>query len=181
MHGGGLLSIPSTALAADVDITTDQTYNDTTNEGKTINMKASNITLTIGSNGKVAAISVPDNATADYTGNTIIVKGYVGNTASSIKGGVTGMKVYIQDGAYVHDSIRAGNNGYALDVSDNLLEISGGTVNGNVIGGSAYTGNAKGNKVTISGGTITTGHSVYGGYSSQGNAEQNNVEVLVAQ
>ena len=144
-------------------------------------MKASNITLTIGSNGKVAAISVPDNATADYTGNTIIVKGYVGNTASSIKGGVTGMKVYIQDGAYVHDSIRAGNNGYALDVSDNLLEISGGTVNGNVIGGSAYTGNAKGNKVTISGGTITTGHSVYGGYSSQGNAEQNNVEVLVAQ
>lgn len=97
---------------------------------------------------------------------------------------LSGNKVYIKDGANI--TTAKGNNQYGIGVFgafgqtnytsavNNLVEISGGTINGDIYGAFANTGAASnknsgivsGNQVVITGGTIIG--NVYAGESQQG-------------
>lgn len=61
------------------------------------------------------------------------------------------------------------------NATSNKVFISGGTINGLVIGGQADVGNAQGNIVNVSGGAIN--NDVIGGYSVNGNATGNTVNL----
>ena len=202
--GGAQLAIsPSVVEASWNEITTDTTIgaDETATYTDGVKMNASNIALTITSNGKVKMIE-----SADYNNNTITVQGKVINhTVTAIWGGATGNKVYIKTGAEVQGEIYAGchptidvsgneliisggaiegnifggvnkNGTTAYDVKNNTVTISGGTINGIVKGGqTTEKGNTKNNTVTITGGSITD--SVTGGFAYLGNATLNTVNI----
>lgn len=64
----------------------------------------------------------------------------------------------------VVQSINSGSTGGSGDATGNSIELSGGTVTVSVYGGVSAGGNAKGNSVTIGGGSIDAkAGNVYGG------------------
>ena len=122
------------AEAARHEITTDTSISsdETSTYADGVKMNASNIALTITSTGKVKMIE-----SAGYNNNTITVQGNVasGSSASSaIWGAATGTKVYIKTGANVQGEIYAGRDDTS-EVSGNKLDISSGTIEGNIFGG----------------------------------------------
>lgn len=144
-----------------------------------------------------AAHSVPDegrgpgvaagftNAAAPLTGNTLTVDGvtyagvaYGGYNKGS--GGVTGNHLIIQNGGgispygFVGGYAYGGRAALGGDARGNTVTINGGSAQG-VYGGYAKgTGNANGNRVTLTSGTVQDG--VYGGCTKgTGNANGNTV------
>ncbi len=123
--------------------------------------------------------------TGAATGNRVEIKNgatvnntvYGGYTYSGAAGGTTaeeGNKVIISSGTVskgVYGGFVFSGTGTA---GYNSVEISGGTVGGSVVGGKSDEGNATGNTVNISGGTVGD---VYGGYSNCGNATGNTVRI----
>ena len=172
----GLIS-PSVAEAARHEITTDTSISsdETSTYADGVKMNASNIALTITSTGKVKMIE-----SAGYNNNTITVQGKVicgSSSSSAIWGAATGTKVYIKTGANVQGEIYAGRDDTS-EVSGNKLDISSGTIEGNIFGGvnnniTAY--DVKNNAITISGSSITG--SVIGGTTLSGKASLNTVNI----
>jgi len=166
------------AEAARHEITTDTSISsdETSTYADGVKMNASNIALTVTSTGKVKMIE-----SAGYNNNTITVQGKVicgSSSSSAIWGAATGTKVYIKTGANVQGEIYAGRDAIS-EVSGNELDISVGTIEGNIFGGinenltTAY--DAKNNTVTISGSSITG--SVTGGYAYLGKGTLNTVTI----
>lgn len=115
-----------------------------------------------------------DNIIYFYSGNAYEIHG--GHAGDGI---ANKNKVYFIDGIVTH-GIGAGYSDYG-DVTDNKLNIYGGTINGDVYGGRASyasnstSGDAIGNFMNISGGTITG--TIYGGHSKNGNASDNEINI----
>lgn len=66
------------------------------------------------------------------------------------------------------------------DAAGNEVTVSGGTVHKNILGGDSGSGESRGNTVRVTGGTIGTQEqsgSVYGGYSTSGSASNNTVSI----
>ena len=66
------------------------------------------------------------------------------------------------------------------DAAGNEVTVSGGTVHKNILGGDSGSGESRGNTVRVTGGTIGTQEqsgSVYGGYSTSGSASTNTVSI----
>ena len=66
------------------------------------------------------------------------------------------------------------------DAAGNEVTVSGGTVHKNILGGDSGSGESRGNTVRVTGGTIGTQEqsgSVYGGYSTSGSAGNNTVSI----
>ena len=131
-----------------------------------------NNTISLGSNVQLNRVT----GAAHNRGSNINVPG----TAYSVKNNT----VTIKDSAVVYNEVQAGE---ALDstqsgeVSNNTVNIEGGTVHGVVIGGMLHTaGTLSGNKVNISGGTIggsENSREVYGGLANEGTVTQNTVSI----
>lgn len=157
---------------------------------------ADDYTIDAGNPTPDAAHSVPDeglgpgaaggftNAAAPLTGKTLTVDGvtYAGIAYGGYNqgGGVTGNHLIIQHGGGISKHSGDGGDAYggraALggDARGNTVTINGGSAQG-VYGGYAKgTGNANGNRVTLTSGTVQDG--VYGGCTKgTGNANGNTV------
>ena len=137
-----------------------------------------NITAAVGGYG---GANVKDN-TATMTGGT--AARLVGGAAIvGDEGTISGNHVSLSGGTVTYYVI--GGEGAEADgvstVSDNSVAISGGTVAQNVAAGTTVSGDAIGNTLTISGGTIgtTAGETNYivGGASVEGAANDNTVTI----
>ncbi|MDL2285013.1 autotransporter-associated beta strand repeat-containing protein, partial [Oxalobacter sp. OttesenSCG-928-P03] len=98
----------------------------------------------------------------------------------SLTSDVTNNTVNLINGAIIDGptgDVMGGISNSTGDASGNKVNISGGTVGGGVTGGHSHRGSATGNEVTISGGTI--GNQITGGVSvgGAGNASGNTVTI----
>lgn len=110
------------------------------------------------------------SSNGEASGNTLkitrtgtIYESAEGGYVNSKSGAVSGNKVFMESGEVVQ-SINSGSTGGSGDATGNSIELSGGTVTVSVYGGVSAGGNAKGNSVTIGGGSIDAkAGNVYGG------------------
>ncbi|RHK01135.1 MULTISPECIES: beta strand repeat-containing protein [Acidaminococcus] len=146
--------------------------------GNTLYVYDGDITAAVGGYG---GTNVKDN-TASMSGGTA-ARLVGGATILGEEGTISGNHVSLSGGTvtyYVIGGEGAEAEG-ASTVSDNSVSISGGTVAQNVAAGTTVSGDATGNTLTISGGTIgtTEGDTNYivGGASVQGAANDNTVTI----
>ena len=181
MCAGGLCSLPSVASAEEVkEVTWDGSVTGSTPTNVTpanameIDGPSSYViyahitntyvtqgykTVTLNSGGTTLIVTPGYNrtTTAALSGFTLNVNG--GNWSSVYgaylpKGGdVTGNKVYIKGGT-VGGEVFGGSADISGNVRDNEVHIEDGNVNHNIIGGYSINGNSEHNTVTINGGTI---------------------------
>lgn len=110
------------------------------------------------------------SSNGEASGNTLkitrtgtIYESAEGGYVNSGSGAVSCNKVFMESGEVVQ-SINSGSTGGSGDATGNSIELSGGTVTVSVYGGVSAGGNAKGNGVTIGGGSIDAkAGNVYGG------------------
>ncbi|MDO5379520.1 MAG: autotransporter outer membrane beta-barrel domain-containing protein, partial [Acidaminococcaceae bacterium] len=113
----------------------------------------------------------------EISGGTIGVDGVYG-VITGDSGTVTNNRVTITGGTIEGSVIGVGNSNTssAADVSGNSVTITAGKVANDVLGAGSGTGTVSGNSVTISGGEVT-GEKVLGGASESGVAMNNTVEI----
>ena len=110
------------------------------------------------------------SSNGEASGNTLkitrtgtIYESAEGGYVNSGSGAVSCNKVFMESGEVVQ-SINSGSTGGSGDATGNSIELSGGTVTISVYGGVSAGDNAKGNSVTIGGGSIDAkAGNVYGG------------------
>ena len=149
-------------------------------QGKTVNFTSGTV------NGVFGGTS--GDGAAKPIGNTVNVSG---GKVTNVYGGMSfysytahqvfaeGNTVNISGDAEV-DSVYGAYAYGSADIQKNTVNVSGGTITGVVYGGYSEGGNANGNTVTISGGTIgsSSGNGVYGGLASgTGTANNNTIEI----
>ena len=110
-----------------------------------------------------------NNEAGAVTGNRIMIHG---GTIQFVSGGEVAYTYYADGSNGVNEEILALATG---NVTDNVVEINGGTINGRAVGGVALGGDAVGNAVVIGGGKVEG--SIIGGMSEAGNATDNTVEI----
>lgn len=138
--------------------------------------------VTIASGGEVSVSSVDGKYSdaSSVSGATVIM------TGGTIESFVIGAEVYCGGNDAITNTVTIsggkieggviGGYSYASNATSNTVTISGADSVGGVYGGYCDSiGNATGNAVTISGGEVTG--KVYGGYSKKGNANGNTVTV----
>ena len=137
------------------------------------------------SGGVYGGYSNSSSTSSSANENVVTIQGTVTsdvNGGNAYHGNVSGNIVYIKSGASVQ-KVAGGNAREYGSAETNRVEISGGTVSGEVYGGFSNRGNAggntnaKGNTVTISAGSVT--NDVYGGDApnNDGNAMYNTVKI----
>ena len=102
-------------------------------------------------------------------------------TANNVYGGFSdygsaeGNKVFVKGGTA--QTVYGGKTADDGNVTNNIVEVAGGTVNQSIYGGDANdgSGKAEGNTVTLTSGT--TGGDIYGGLASSGDATKNTVNI----
>lgn len=156
VYGGN--AADGSALNNQLSITKEASVNGSAYSGYSSNREASGNTLKITRTG-----TIYESAEGGYV-----------NYGS---GAVSGNKVFMESGE-VLQSINSGSTGGSGDATGNSIELSGGTVTVSVYGGVSAGDNAKGNSVTIGGGSIDAkAGNVYGGYSIDGKASGNQVQM----
>jgi outer membrane autotransporter protein len=160
----GLAALPADSAAAPVDINTPVTGNvfgndDTgTQNNNTVNINTGGSVSVYADGGNPAGTGgVMTNDVSDNTVN-INTDGNVGTA----RGGIAGFSGGVGGGAF-----------------NNEVNLINGSV-GDVVGGHATVGDATGNKVTISGGSVNGGvmyHGVIGGSSTNGDVTNNTVTI----
>lgn len=142
VYGGN--AADGSALNNQLSITKEASVNGSTYSGYSSNREASGNTLKITRTG-----TIYESAEGGYV--------------NSGSGAVSGNKVFMESGEVVQ-SINSGSTGGSGDATGNSIELSGGTVTISVYGGVSAGDNAKGNSVTIGGGSIDAkAGNVYGG------------------
>lgn len=142
VYGGN--AADGSALNNQLSITKEASVNGSAYSGYSSNREASGNTLKITRTG-----TIYESAEGGYV-----------NYGS---GAVSGNKVFMESGE-VLQSINSGSTGGSGDATGNSIELSGGTVTISVYGGVSAGDNAKGNSVTIGGGSIDAkAGNVYGG------------------
>lgn len=142
VYGGN--ATDGSALNNQLSITKEASVNGSAYSGYSSNREASGNTLKITRTG-----TIYESAEGGYV-----------NYGS---GAVSGNKVFMESGE-VLQSINSGSTGGSGDATGNSIELSGGTVTISVYGGVSAGDNAKGNSVTIGGGSIDAkAGNVYGG------------------
>lgn len=142
VYGGN--AADGSALNNQLSITKEASVNGSAYSGYSSNREASGNTLKI-----TRAGTIYESAEGGYV-----------NYGS---GAVSGNKVFMESGE-VLQSINSGSTGGSGDATGNSIELSGGTVTISVYGGVSAGDNAKGNSVTIGGGSIDAkAGNVYGG------------------
>jgi hypothetical protein len=142
VYGGN--AADGSALNNQLSITKEASVNGSAYSGYSSNREASGNTLKITRTG-----TIYESAEGGYV-----------NYGS---GAVSGNKVFMESGE-VLQSINSGSTGGSGDATGNSIELSGGTVTVSVYGGVSAGDNAKGNSVTIGGGSIDAkAGNVYGG------------------
>ena len=134
--------------------------------------------------------AVSESGSAEAGGNSLLVNGnaefhgdIVGGFAKGDRSKVSNNGVTVSGGTFtdIYGGMASGKNG--AEANGNLVTLNGGSAK-IVLGGLAYSesgdASAKGNSVTISGGTVTG--AIYGGYagSNSGSAETNNNKVILS-
>ena len=114
----------------------------------------------------------------DVTGNTVNISD-TANVNENVYGGYTyygkvSNNTVNLNGGTVSNTIRGGNSD-AGTVSDNIVTINDGKVNGTIYGGSSNSGAVTNNKVTVTGGAIND--IIWGGDSNGGDAKYNAVTI----
>ena len=102
-------------------------------------------------------------------------------TANNVYGGFSdygsaeGNKVFVKGGTA--QTVYGGKTAHNGNVTNNIVEVAGGTVNQSIYGGDASdgSGKAEGNTVTLTSGTA--GGDIYGGLASSGDATKNTVNI----
>ena len=102
-------------------------------------------------------------------------------TANNVYGGFSdygsaeGNKVFVKGGTA--QTVYGGKTAHNGNVTNNIVEVTGGTVNQSIYGGDANdgSGKAEGNTVTLTNGTA--GGDIYGGLASSGDATKNKVNI----
>ena len=102
-------------------------------------------------------------------------------TANNVYGGFSdygsaeGNKVFVKGGTA--QTVYGGKTAHDGNVTNNIVEVTGGTVNQSIYGGDANdgSGKAEGNTVTLTSGTV--GGDIYGGLASSGDATKNTVNI----
>ena len=113
--------------------------------------------------------------TLTISGGKIIRMAYGGTGNGAVKDNIVNISGNaVVEGEVIGGRFFAGDDS-ATNVTGNKVNISGGTVNSNVIGGQSAAGKAESNKVIISGGTMSG--IVYGGYTYSGDAKYNSVTI----
>jgi hypothetical protein len=142
VYGGN--AADGSALNNQLSITKEASVNGSAYSGYSSNREASGNTLKITRTG-----TIYESAEGGYV--------------NSGSGAVSGNKVFMESGEVVQ-SINSGSTGGSGDATGNSIELSGGTVTVSVYGGVSAGDNAKGNSVTIGGGSIDAkAGNVYGG------------------
>ena len=142
VYGGN--AADGSALNNQLSITKEASVNGSAYSGYSSNREASGNTLKITRTG-----TIYESAEGGYV--------------NSGSGAVSGNKVFMESGEVVQ-SINSGSTGGSGDATGNSIELSGGTVTISVYGGVSAGDNAKGNSVTIGGGSIDAkAGNVYGG------------------
>lgn len=142
VYGGN--AADGSALNNQLSITKEASVNGSAYSGYSSNREASGNTLKITRTG-----TIYESAEGGYV--------------NSGSGAVSGNKVFMESGE-VLQSINSGSTGGSGDATGNSIELSGGTVTISVYGGVSAGDNAKGNSVTIGGGSIDAkAGNVYGG------------------
>ncbi len=108
-----------------------------------------------------------ENAAGNVTGNRVIIHG--GNI-TFVSGGEVAY-TYSGIGGFYDESLARSV------VSDNTVEIDGGTISGSIIGGSALNGDAIDNTIVISGAPDLLDAYLYGGLSTNGASEGNTLRI----
>ena len=136
-----------------------------------------------GAENGVSVIEVPDRVSGIKKLVVIAENGTVGHgdvTHSSYTNLKSGAAFSVYGGEW--NDVYGGLNKIHLDkinVQNNRVNISGGTVTGDIYGGCTYNGSANGNRIVISGKTSIAGDgkNIYGGYSdfSGFNVDDNSV------
>ena len=133
------------------------------------------VTMSGGSVGEHLIGGYVQNGNGAATGNSVIFNG--GSVTENVYGGRS------VNGPAQNNSVTMTNGsakwllgGYSNsgDASGNRVEVSGGTLSGGVNGGETTSGNATGNRVDFSNVTAT---SVQGGYSGSGSATGNSLAI----
>ena len=114
-----------------------------------------------------------------YGGNVVDGDGDAINNSVNLKDGIIQYDELKEDSGNLYGGKSVSGKSYC-----NSVCISGGTINGFVSGGyTAGSGDANENQVTMTGGeivcvdSIEKSGSLYGGYSSEGNASSNNINI----
>lgn len=142
VYGGN--AADGSALNNQLSITKEASVNGSAYSGYSSNREASGNTLKITRTG-----TIYESAEGGYV--------------NSGSGAVSGNKVFMESGEVVQ-SINSGSTGGSGDATGNSIELSGGTVTISAYGGVSAGDNAKGNSVTIGGGSIDAkAGNVYGG------------------
>lgn len=142
VYGGN--AADGSALNNQLSITKEASVNGSAYSGYSSNREASGNTLKITRTG-----TIYESAEGGYV--------------NSGSGAVSGNKVFMESGEVVQ-SINSGSTGGSGDATGNSIKLSGGTVTISVYGGVSAGDNAKGNSVTIGGGSIDAkAGNVYGG------------------
>ncbi len=110
-------------------------------ENNTVVIDGGEITNAVG--GLTVVNGTVNESAGDVTGNRIIIHG---GTIKFVSGGEIGYVYPLDDGLI--DALGRGT------VADNVVEISGGKIDGNVIGGAALKGSALNNSIEITGGAF---------------------------
>ena len=112
-------------------------------------------------------------------GNKVFVKG---GTAQTVYGGKTAhngnvtKNIVEVTGGTVNQSIYGGEAGGSGKAEENIVTLTSGTAGGDIYGGLASSGDATKNTVNINGGDVNN-HNVYGAWTTSGNATGNTVTI----
>ncbi len=170
--------VPHNMLA--YDITSDNTTISTETINDNVYGNGTPITITGGTIGYVYGVG-KNGYTGDASGGNVTINGNA-TVTGNVFGGRTknGNAEYntvnISDKAIVINNVYGGSTDSTdSNAHHNTVNISGGSVKGNVYGGSSESGQAYDNTVNINGGSVTD--NVFGGRSADSSAHHNTVNI----
>ena len=124
---------------------------------------------------------IAPSATGNVSGNIVNING--GTISGAVTAGynmgtgkVDGGNTVNVAGGTITGVVTGGHGTQTGEVSGNKVDITGGTLSDSIRGGFAYDGKASANEVTITGGTLS-GSTIMGGFSANGAASGNTATV----
>ena len=182
VYGGWTMSGNGSASGNTVELDIDQTVSGSVYGGYaqgTGDASGNKIIVSSGSIGGYvfggAGNGSTDNNTVQIKGSGSIGNSVYGGWAISGTGSASGNTVELDIDQTVNGSVYGGYAQGTGDANGNKIIVSSGSISGNIYGGStAGSGTANNNSITISGATDLSDSTIYGGLSSSGNMKTGN-------
>ena len=182
VYGGWTMSGNGSASGNTVELDIDQTVSGSVYGGYAQGTGDANGNKIIVSSGSIGGYVFGGAGNGSTDNNTVQIKGS-GSIGNSVYGGwvisgtgsASGNTVELDIDQTVNGSVYGGYAQGTGDANGNKIIVSSGSISGNIYGGStAGSGTANNNSITISGATDLSNSTIYGGYSNSGNMKTGN-------